>query len=111
VRTAHAKGLSQSAVVWRHIVRNAVTPLLTISPVLLGSLLTGTLFVERIFNIPGYGNLNYVAFIGRDYPFILANCVVAGAIAIAAYLVTDILYAIADPRVKLGGGANDAATR
>ena len=103
VRTARAKGLSRRRIMFVHVFKNALTPVLTVGGPLAAGLVTGSFFVESIFRIPGIG-FYFVSAIGqRDYPMIMATTVVWTAVISAAYLVTDLLYALADPRVTLSG--------
>jgi peptide/nickel transport system permease protein len=107
VRTARAKGLRGWTVVWRHVFRNALTPLLTIGVRLFGGILQGSIFVERVFNIPGYGALNFQSFVARDFPVILAVTVISAVIAMTLNLLVDLMYGVADPRVRLGRRAEE----
>ena len=101
VRTAQAKGLSRQRIILIHVFKNALTPLLTVGGPLAAGLIVGSFFVESIFRIPGIG-FYFVSSIGsRDYPMIMATTLIWTLIISAAYLVTDLLYALADPRVSL----------
>lgn len=101
VRTARAKGLSRRRIMFVHVFKNALTPVLTVGGPLAAGLITGSFFVESIFRIPGIG-FYFVSAIGqRDYPMIMATTLVWTVIISAAYLITDLLYALADPRVTL----------
>lgn len=101
VRTAKAKGLSRNRIVLVHVFKNALTPLLTVGGPLAAGLIVGSFFVESIFRIPGIG-FYFVSAIGsRDYPMIMATTLIWTFIISAAYLITDLLYALADPRVDL----------
>ena len=101
VRTARAKGLSKRRIMFIHVFKNALTPLLTIGGPLAAGLIVGSFFVESIFRIPGIG-FYFVSAIGsRDYPMIMATTLIWTLIISVAYLVTDLLYALADPRVNL----------
>lgn len=101
VRTARAKGLSRSRIMFVHVFKNALTPLLTVGGPLAAGLISGSFFVESIFRIPGIGFYFVTAIGQRDYPMIMATTIVWTAVISAAYLVTDLLYALADPRVTL----------
>ena len=101
VRTARAKGLSRSRIMFVHVFKNALTPLLTVGGPLAAGLVTGSFFVESIFRIPGIGFYFVTAIGQRDYPMIMATTIVWTAVISASYLVTDLLYALADPRVTL----------
>ena len=101
VRTARAKGLSKRRIMFVHVFKNALTPLLTVGGPLAAGLIVGSFFVESIFRIPGIG-FYFVSAIGsRDYPMIMATTLVWTFIISLAYLITDLLYALADPRVTL----------
>ncbi len=101
VRTAKAKGLSRNRIIFIHVFKNALTPLLTVGGPLAAGLIVGSFFVESIFRIPGIG-FYFVSAIGsRDYPMIMATTLIWTSIISLAYLITDLLYALADPRVNL----------
>jgi ABC-type dipeptide/oligopeptide/nickel transport system permease component len=101
VRTARAKGLSDSAVLLRHAFRNALIPILTILGLQFGTLLAGTIVTESIFSWPGVGRLAVQAIQARDYP-LLQGCILLIAVSyVAVNLLTDLIYALIDPRVRL----------
>jgi ABC-type dipeptide/oligopeptide/nickel transport system permease component len=101
VRTARAKGLSESAVLFRHAFRNALIPILTILGLQFGTLLAGTIVTETIFSWPGIGRLAVQAIEARDYP-LLQGCILLIAVSyVVVNLATDIVYAFVDPRVRL----------
>ena len=101
VRTARAKGLSRKRIMFVHVFKNALTPLLTVGGPLAAGLIVGSFFVESIFRIPGIG-FYFVSAIGsRDYPMIMATTLIWTLIISLAYFITDLLYALADPRVSL----------
>jgi len=102
IRTARAKGLSEGSVFFKHALRNAVMPIVTLSSLLLYGLITGTLFVENIFSYPGIGQFVATALLNQDYPGILATTLVFAVIIVGANLIADILYAVVDPQVRLG---------
>jgi oligopeptide transport system permease protein len=101
VRTARAKGLGSLRVMLRHVLPNALTPVLTVSGPLFGNLLLGSLFVEYIFAIPGFGNLGFNAFVSLDYPVIVSQTIISATLAMLLILVVDLLYGVLDPRVRL----------
>jgi ABC-type dipeptide/oligopeptide/nickel transport system permease component len=101
VRTARAKGLSRRRIMLVHVFKNALTPLLTVGGPLAAGLIVGSFFVESIFRIPGIGFYFVTAIGTRDYPMIMATTLVWTLIISLAYLITDLLYALADPRVTL----------
>ena len=101
VRTARSKGLSESAVLFRHAFRNALIPILTILGLQFGTLLAGTIVTETIFSWPGIGRLAVQAIDARDYP-LLQGCILLIAVSyVAVNLLTDLVYALVDPRVRL----------
>ena len=101
VRTARAKGVRERAVIGVHALRNALLPVLTLVGATVGLAVGGAVFIESVFNWPGMGLLLVTAVRARDYPVIMGATLVIGAGVIAANMVTDLLYAVADPRVKL----------
>ncbi|HUJ31364.1 MAG TPA: nickel ABC transporter permease [Candidatus Acidoferrum sp.] len=101
VRTARAKGLPESAVLFRHAFRNALIPILTILGLQFGTLLAGTIVTESIFSWPGIGRLSVQAIEARDYP-LLQGCILLIAVSyVLVNLLTDVIYAFVDPRVRL----------
>jgi peptide/nickel transport system permease protein len=103
VRTARAKGLENSAVVFQHILRNAMIPVVTSFGLIVEGLLVGAVFLERVFSIPGFGNVTTTAIQTRDFPTILACTVFSAFIIMLSNLVVDVLYPVFDPRVTLRG--------
>jgi peptide/nickel transport system permease protein len=99
-RTARAKGLAEGQVLWRHVFRNSLLPLITVSASLLPALLGGAVIVEAIFSIDGMGRLAVEAVQGRDRELVLSITLVSGLLTLASYLIADLCYAIADPRVS-----------
>ena len=99
-RTARAKGLDEETVLWRHVFRNSLLPLITVSATLLPSLLAGSVIVESIFSIDGMGKLAVEAVQTRDRELVLSVTLLSGVLTLAGYLLADIAYAIADPRVS-----------
>jgi len=103
VRTARAKGLSQRATLWRHVLRNAMIPVITVMGLQFANLLAGTIVVENVFYLPGLGRLIFQSISNRDL-IVVRNCVMLlAAMVIAVNFVVDVLYAVIDPRVKAGG--------
>jgi ABC-type dipeptide/oligopeptide/nickel transport system permease component len=100
VKQARAKGLSESAVVWRHAVRNALSPQLTSFGLTLAFAITGAVLVETVFSWPGLGQLAYQAMLSRDYPLIQGTVLLVAVLTIGANLLVDLLYAYVDPRVR-----------
>ena len=101
VRTARAKGASTGRVAFRHVLRNALVPVVTLVGVSLPFVFAGTLISEEIFNYPGAGLLFYNAAVARDYPVLLGVVLVVGAAAVVGSLLADVCYAMLDPRVRL----------
>ncbi|MFN4263254.1 MAG: ABC transporter permease [Thioalkalivibrionaceae bacterium] len=99
-RTARAKGVPEDEVLWRHVFRNSLLPLITVSATLLPSLLAGSVIVEAIFSIDGMGKLAIEAVQTRDRELVLAVALLSGVLTLVGYLLADVAYAIADPRVS-----------
>ncbi len=102
VRTARAKGLRARSIVWRHVLRNALQPVVTLAGLIAASLVTGAIFIEEIFGIPGLGQLVVLGLRRNDLPLLMGTTIVGAAIVVLANLVVDLLYALLDPRVKYG---------
>jgi peptide/nickel transport system permease protein len=100
-RTARAKGLPERVVLRRHILRNALLPVVTVIGGQLGALLTGAVLVEIVFAWPGLGRLLYEATLARDYPLLMAMFLIAALGVVIGNLVTDVVYTRLDPRVRL----------
>ena len=98
--TARAKGLSQRVLKYRHAGRNSMLPVLTVTGLWIGRLVTGALFVEIVFSYPGLGYLTYEALLARDYPVIQGVLLLAATFVLAANFVVDLLYRKLDPRVS-----------
>ena len=101
VRTARAKGLDQDLVVYRHALRNALLPFVTMFGLMLPELIGGSVIFEQIFAWPGIGRLSYDAILARDYPVILTVNLIAAVLTLAGTFLSDILYAVVDPRIRL----------
>ena len=100
VNTARAKGLSERTVIYRHALRNALIPLVTVVALNLPRLLGGTVIIEAIFAWPGMGTLAITAVQSRDYPVIMAINLIAGVMILLSNLLADVVYAVIDPRIK-----------
>jgi peptide/nickel transport system permease protein len=100
IRTARAKGLRERRVIFRHGVRSAITPVVTIFGLDLGALLGGAVITETVFNIPGIGRLNLDAINHSDFPIVQGTVILATLFIVVANIVVDILYAYLDPRVR-----------
>ena len=103
IRTARAKGLSQSQVVTRHALRNALIPVITVTGIQVGRLLGGAVIVEQIFALPGLGRYTFDAISMRDYPVVQGTVLVFTVFFILVNLLVDVLYGFVDPRIKLTG--------
>ncbi len=100
VRTARAKGLAEKAVIYRHALRNALIPLVTIFGLSIGFLVTGAFFIEYIFSIPGIARITLDSINNLDYPVIQATTVLLAVSVVFGNLISDLLYTIVDPRIK-----------
>lgn len=105
VRTARAKGLGERRVMLAHVARNAMIPFITVLLPEIPNILTGSIFIESIFRIPGLGRFFVTSTLSRDYPMILALVILIALLWGITYLLTDILYTILDPRIRLTGSA------
>ncbi len=101
VRTARAKGLSEGVVVYKHALRNAIIPLVTVAGLQFGTLLSGALLVETVFNWPGLGRLAFDSILRRDTSVLLGVLLASAVLVIIANLLTDLLYSVIDPRIRL----------
>ncbi len=99
VRTARAKGLTESLILWGHVLQNAIMPTVTIFGVQFGYLVGGTVVVETVFAIPGMGQLLIQAITGRDYPVVQAITVISATLVVLVNLLVDLSYSFLDPRV------------
>ena len=104
ITAARAKGAGTTAILWHHAFRNALIPLITLLGLMIPYLLSGSVIVEQIFQWDGIGLLYYNSILARDYPTVMALTVVTAMVTLFASLLADILYAFADPRVRLGEG-------
>jgi len=105
IRTAQAKGLTNRSVWFVHATRNALIPIATILGPAIPSLLSGAVITETIFSWPGLGRLSFEAVIQQDYPMVMTVVLLSGVITIIGYLLSDILYAMIDPRIRLEGSS------
>ncbi|HYH11362.1 MAG TPA: ABC transporter permease [Thermomicrobiales bacterium] len=103
VRTARAKGLAERKVLLWHVGRNAMIPFVTILLPEIPNILTGSIFIEAAFRIPGLGRFFVTSTQSRDYPMILALVLLIAVLWGITYIITDVLYTILDPRIRLGG--------
>jgi peptide/nickel transport system permease protein len=103
VRTARAKGLSQRATLWGHVLRNAMIPVVTVMGLQFANLLAGTIVVENVFYLPGLGRLVFQSIANRDV-IVVRNCVMfMASMVIVVNFFVDVLYAVIDPRIKASG--------
>ncbi len=102
IRTARAKGVKPAKVIFKHALRNAVTPVVTYAGPMFAYIITGSLVVEKIFAVPGLGKEFVSSIINRDYTMIMGTTIFLGTLIIIMMLVSDILYKVFDPRIELG---------
>ena len=100
IRTARAKGLAERTVIFKHALRNALIPIITLLGLYLPYLLSGSVLIETIFAWPGMGRLIVDAIFQRDYPLVMATSFVAASLVILGNLIADVLYAVVDPRIR-----------
>ena len=103
VRTARAKGMKEGAILRRHVLRNAVLPVIGFAGVQAGQIVGGSILIETVFSWPGVGRLAFEALLARDYNLMLGVFIVTSAMAVAINLLTDIVYALVDPRIEMAG--------
>jgi ABC-type dipeptide/oligopeptide/nickel transport system permease component len=103
IRTAHAKGLSNSQVLWKHAIKNALIPVVTFIGLDFGAMLAGAILTETVFNWPGVGWTIYHAIVGRDFPIVFGGVTVILFVVMIVNLVVDVSYAFLDPRIRFGG--------
>jgi len=99
VRTARAKGLAERWVVLRHVMKNALIPMLTVFGPIIPDLITGSIFIEAIFRVPGLGKFWVTSTFDRDYPMIIGLTMLWAVLIAGTYIITDLLYVVVDPRV------------
>ena len=100
IRTARAKGASEGSVLFKHALRNAALPILTVAGLQFGNLISGALLVETVFNWPGMGRLAFDSILRRDYPTVLGVLFFAAGMVVVANIITDLSYRWADPRLR-----------
>ena len=101
IRTARSKGLAQNRIVFIHAMKNALIPVITLMGLRLGGLIGGSMFVESVFNIPGMGTLLVMAINAQDIPLIQGCVLLIAVVACVVNIITDIVYAAVDPRIKM----------
>jgi ABC-type dipeptide/oligopeptide/nickel transport system permease component len=107
IRTAHAKGLTPSAVLWKHALKNALIPVVTFIGLDLGGMLSGAVLTETVFNWPGIGFTIARAAFSLDYPVVFGGTVVILFAVMFINLLVDVSYAFLDPRIRYGGTAGE----
>jgi ABC-type dipeptide/oligopeptide/nickel transport system permease component len=103
IRTARAKGISERGIMGRHVMRNALIPMVTVLLPVIPNLLTGSIFIEAVFGIPGLGKFFVTSIFARDYPMVMALVLLIAFFWGLTYLITDVLYTIIDPRIRVTG--------
>jgi peptide/nickel transport system permease protein len=103
VRTARAKGVTEWGVLVRHVLKNALIPLITVMGPNIPNLLTGSIFIESVFRVPGLGRFFVTSMFKRDYPMIMALMLLVAVLWAVTYLLSDVLYTVVDPRIRLKG--------
>ena len=103
IRTARAKGVSERSIMGRHVMRNALIPMVTVLLPEIPNLLTGSIFVEAVFGINGLGKFFVTSIFARDYPMIMALVLLIAFFWGLTYLITDVLYTVIDPRIRIAG--------
>ena len=101
VRTARAKGLSERGVVWKHALKNALIPTVTVVGLQFGTLLGGAVVVEQVFSWPGIGWLVVQSIFARDYPVVQGVTLVVGVLFVVINTTVDVMYSVLDPRVRV----------
>ncbi|MCX5853012.1 MAG: ABC transporter permease, partial [Deltaproteobacteria bacterium] len=101
IMTARAKGLSERAVIYRHALRNALLPVITILGLSVPGLIGGSVIFETIFAIPGMGQLFYMSVMARDYPAVMGILFIGAVLTLLGNLIADVSYALADPRIRV----------
>ncbi len=101
LRTARGNGISKRRIIWKHAFQNALVPIITVVGMQIPVLFGGAVIVEQVFSWPGLGLMTMSAIISRDYPVIMGVCLLSAIVVLAANLLTDILYALADPKIQL----------
>jgi len=107
ILTARAKGLPRAMVIYKHALRNALLPIITILGLSVPGLIGGSVIIESIFALPGLGQLFYQSVMARDYPLIMGNLVLGAILTLAGNLLADAGYALADPRIRQEGPSRD----
>lgn len=101
LRTARGKGIGYKRVIWKHAMRNALLPVVTVIGMQIPMLFGGAVIIEQVFSWPGLGLMTMTAIMGRDYPVIMGVCLLSAVVVLVSNLITDILYALVDPTIQL----------
>ena len=101
VRTARSKGLKERTVIYRHVLRNALIPVLTIMAMLVTDILAGSIIIETVFSIPGLGSIITASITSRDFPLLQSTVMYIAAIVVIINTLVDILYSVIDPRIRV----------
>lgn len=101
LRKARAKGIGYKRVIWKHAMRNALLPIVTVIGMQIPMLFGGAVIIEQVFSWPGLGLMTMTAIMGRDYPVIMGVCLLSAVVVLVSNLITDILYALVDPTIQL----------
>lgn len=101
VRTARSKGNGERAILWRHVLKNALIPVITFMGMVIADVLAGSIVVEKVFNLPGIGRLLITAISSRDYPVVEAGVVYIASVVLIVNFIVDLLYQKVDPRVRI----------
>jgi peptide/nickel transport system permease protein len=102
VQVARAKGLAEHLVIYKHVLRNSLIPIVTIMASIIPGLISGSIIIETLFSIPGLGQLSYDAVLARDYPIIMAVFTIGSTLTLLSILLSDILLSVVDPRIAFG---------
>jgi len=102
VQVARAKGLAESIVILKHVLRNSLIPQVTILASIVPALIGGSIIIETVFSIPGLGQLGYESVLARDYPTVMGLFTVTAVLTVIGILVSDLLLCVVDPRIAFG---------
>ena len=102
VQVARAKGLAESFVILKHVLRNSLIPQITILASIVPALIGGSIIIETIFSIPGLGQLGYESVLARDYPTVMGLFTVTAVLTVIGILISDLLLSVVDPRIAFG---------
>jgi peptide/nickel transport system permease protein len=99
VQVARSKGLAERLVIYKHVLRNSLIPIVTIMASIIPGLISGSVIIETLFSIPGLGQLSYDAVLARDYPIIMAGFTIGSVLTLVSILLSDLLLSVVDPRI------------